>query len=285
MVKPTFAADPERTLTVLLGEDFAPGRLLPAGPTPSHIHLLGNCDLSQAAAARKLFVFTPATRLGELAPCISEASRHNRLQALLVRTDVEPEWVPFMIRRAGLRTLRNLLVHHEAGLPARMLRAWALGVQRDSIAAATTWDDRLLVVTCAFEEFEIGFGAYPALRRVAPGERARFDIEDDGMFLHWPGADVHLTVDDLRLATNPDLRARAEARRVTHDRAFGAAVRGLRESRGIAQSRVQGLSARHLRRIEQGYVPGDDAIAALAAAHGMDPDAYLECVSERMPAS
>ena len=269
------------TLTVLLGEDVSAG-LLPAGPTPSRIHLLSDCDLPRAAAARKLFVITPATRLGELAPCISEANRHNRLQALLVRTDVEPEWVPLMLKRAGLRTLRNLLVHSDAGLPARMLRAWALGIQRDAIAAATTWDDRLLVVTCAFEEFEIGFGVYPALRRLLPQERPRFEIEDDGVFLHWPDAGVHLTVDDLRLATDPALRARAEARKLTHDQAFGTAVRALRESRGIAQARVPGLSARHLRRIENGYAPGDDAVGALAAAHGLDPDAYLESVAERM---
>ncbi len=278
-------AEPAGTLTVLLDEDVNPAGILPADPASSRIHLLSDCDLPEAAAARKLFVFTSATRLGDLAPCISEASRHNRLQALLVRTDVEPEWVPFMLRRAGLRTLRNLLVHSDAGLPGRMLRAWALGVQRDAVAAATTWDDRLLVVTCAFEEFEIGFGTYPALGRLLPGERARFDIEDDGMFLHWPGADVHLTVHDLRLATDPDLRARARARKLTHDQAFGGAVRSLRESLGIAQARVPGLSARHLRRIENGSVPGDDALAALAAAHGLDPDAYLHAVSERMAGS
>jgi Helix-turn-helix domain len=278
----TQSAEAAGTLTVLLGDDFARAGLLTAGSTHSRIHLLSDCDLPVAAAARKLFVVTPASRLGDLAPCISEASRHNRLQALLVRTDVEPEWVPLMLKRAGLRTLRNLLVHSDAGLPGRMLRAWAMGVQRDSIAAATTWDDRLLVVTCAFDEFEIGFDAYPALRGIAPAQRARFEVEEDGMFLYWPGAKVHLTVDDLRLATDPVLRARAEARRLVHDQAFGAAVRALRESAGIAQSRVQGLSARHLRRIENGYVPGDDAIEALAAAHGMDPDAYLDSVAERM---
>jgi hypothetical protein len=278
----THDAEPAGTLTVLLDEDVNRAGLLPADPSSSRIHLLSECDLPEAAAARKLFVFTSATRLGELAPCISEASRHNRLQALLVRTDVEAEWVPFMLRRAGLRTLRNLLVHSDAGLPGRMLRAWALGVQRDAIAAATTWDDRLLVVTCAFEEFEIGFGTYPALDRIPPAARGQFVVEEDGMFLEWPDAGVHLTVDDLRLATDPALRARAQARRLTHDQAFGAAVRALRESSGIAQARVAGLSARHLRRIENGYVPGDEAIQALAAAHGMDPDAYLDAVSERM---
>lgn len=282
MMMATHSAETAGTLTVLLGEDVGPGGLLPGERTPSHVHLLSDRDLPRAAAARKLFVITPASRLGDFAACISEASRHNRLQALLVRTDVEPEWVPTMMRRAGLRTLRNLLVHSDAGLPARMVRAWAMGVQRDSIAAATTWDDRLLVVTCAFDEFEIGFGAYPALRGIPAGQRARFEVEDDGMFLHWPGEHVHLTVDDLRLATDPELRARAQARRVTHDQAFGAAVRALRESLGIPQSRVAGLSARHVRRIENGYVPGEDALVALATAHGMDPDTYLECVSERL---
>lgn len=283
MMMPTSEVDAAGTLTVLLGEDVNPAALLPADAASSRIHLLSGCDLPGAAAARKLFVITPASRLGDLAPCISEASRHNRLQALLVRTDVDAEWVPFMLRRAGLRTLRNLLVHSDAGLPGRMLRAWALGVQRDAIAAATTWENRLLVVTCAFEEFEIGFETYPALRRIAPGERARFQVEEDGMFLEWPHARTHLTVDDLRLATDPALRARVQARRLLHDQAFGAAVRALRESRGIAQARVEGLSARHLRRIENGYVPGDEAIEALAAAHGMDSDAYLHAVSERMP--
>lgn len=281
MITPNTAAGSASLLTVLLGEGAAPAGLLSAGGT-SRVRVLNECDLPQAAAARKLFVVTPATRLGDLAPCISEASRNNRLQALLVRTDVEPEWVPMLLKRAGLRTLRNLLVHHDPALPGRMLRAWAMGVQRDSIAAATTWDDRLLVVTCAFDEFEISFNAYPALRGIPASERAAFEIEEDGMFLHWPGARVHLTVGDLRLATDPELRARARARQVVDDQAFGAAVRAFRESAGIAQSRVVGLSARHLRRIENGYVPGDEAIVALAAAHGMEPEAYLECVSERM---
>lgn len=273
------------TLTVLLGDDVDPGALLPQGAAQSHIRVLGGCDLHEAAAARKLFVFTPATRLGELAPCITESNRHNRLQALLVRSDVEPEWVPMMLKRAGLRTLRNLLVHHEGALPARVLRAWALGVQHDAIAAATTYTDRLLVVSCAFEEYEIGFDAYPALRRIPPGEQGRFDVEEDGMFLHWPEHHVHLTLDDVRLAADPRLRARAERARLVHDQGFGAAVRALRERLGIAQSRVPGISTRHLRRIESGHVPGEDALTALAAAHGLSLDEYLDAVADAMSAA
>ncbi len=271
------------TLTVLLGEAL-PAGLLPRGAA-GHIQLLDGCDLDQAAAARKLFVVTPATRLGELAPCISEANRHNRLQALLVRTDVEPEWVPYLLKRAGLRTLRNLLVHHEGAVPARVLRAWATGVQHECIAAATVIADRLVLVSCAFDELEIGFDAYPALRRIPPAERPRFEVEPDGIFLHWPAADVHLTLDDARMAPDPRRRARAEALRRAHDQGFGAAVRELRRSRGISQSGIPGLSARHLRRIESGYVPGEEAIDALAAAHGLPPDAYLDAIGERIDAA
>lgn len=264
------------TLTVLLGEDLR-GELLPAH---ARIRILDACDTNEAASARKLFVFTPATRLDALAACITEANRHNRLQALLVRSDVEPEWVPYLLKRAGLRTLRNLLVHHDDELPGRVLRAWAMGVQHETIATAGVLGDRLVVVTCAFGEFETGFDAYPALRRIPVAERPRFEVEPDGMFLHWPGGDVHLTLDDVRMAADPRRRARAEAVRRAHDQGFGAAVRALRQSRGINQSGVAGLSARHLRRIENGCVPGDGAIQALAAAHGLSPEGYLDAVSE-----
>lgn len=268
------------TLTVLMGEAL-PAGLLPRGGA-GHIRLLDGCDVDQAAAARKLFVVTPATRLGELAPCITESNRHNRLQALLVRTDVEPEWVPYLLKRAGLRTLRNLLVHHEDGVPTRVLRAWAVGAQNECIAAATVIADRLVLVSCAFDELEIGFDAYPALRRIPPAERPRFEVEPDGILLHWPAAGVHLTLDDARMAVDPRRRARAEALRRVHDQGFGEAVRALRQSHGISQAMVSGLSARHLRRIENGYVPGDEAIRALASAHGLSPEAYLDAVSERM---
>ena len=269
-------------LTVLVGENPETSVLLQALAEQSAVAVFTDPDLTDVSKARKVFVITSATRLGEYARFITEANTSNRLQALLVRTDVEPEWVPFMLQRAGLRTLRNTLVHSGEELPARMLRAWASNAQRDSIANATVVQDRLIVISCAVETFEIGFDELPALARIPEELRAEFEIDEDGVFIHWPGPDVHLDLDDIRLLRDPDRRARARAARAAHDAAFGAAVRKLRLSRKIRQTDVPGVSARHVRRIESGYVPGVDAIDALAAAHGMDPDDYLNEVSELM---
>lgn len=270
----TLASD---TLTVLADEKpaVAPDRRVV-------VRFLGKHQRDEAAGARKLFVFTSATRLDDVAEVISASNRQNRLQALLVESDVEPEWVPFMLKRAGLRTLRNMLVHQGTALPRRVLNAWVHGQQHESVAAATLIGGRLLVVSCTFDSYEIGFDAYPALARIPEGERADFEIEEDGVFLHWPESDVHLDLHDIRLALDPRLQARARTQKLAHDRAFGNAVRALRQQHSLAQNAIPGLSARHLRRIENGYVPGLDAIDALARAHRLDPDRYLEAVTELM---
>jgi hypothetical protein len=163
-----------------------------------------------------------------------------------------------------------------------MVRAWASGTQRDSIATATVIQDRLIAISCAVEPFELGFGELPALERIPVESRGDFEIDPDGVFIHWPKPDVHLDLDDIRLVRDPAKRARARAARAAHDAAFGAAVRKLRLLRRIRQADVAGVSTRHIRRIENGYMPGEEAIDALAAAHGMDPDDYLNELSELM---
>lgn len=235
-----------------------------------------------AATFRRLAVIVRATQLDEVAPVVTAANRANRLRALLIDSDVDSEWIPYMIERARLRILRNVLVHHGPTVPLRFLSAWFLGIEEQVIAGAAVFDESVVVRNCAMKSLEIRFDAYPALARIPAAERGNFTIETDGIFLHWPAADVHLTMEDVLLAADPALRARARARKVADERAFGAAVRALRVRHGLTQAGIPGVSARHLRRIEQGRIPGDDALESLATAHGMDPDAYLEAVCEQI---
>jgi transcriptional regulator with XRE-family HTH domain len=62
-----------------------------------------------------------------------------------------------------------------------------------------------------------------------------------------------------------------------------AAIRRVREAAGILQSKMEGLTDRQLRRIEQGESRATSAaITALAAAHGLDANAYMERLAKAM---
>jgi hypothetical protein len=79
---------------------------------------------------------------------------------------------------------------------------------------------------------------------------------------------------------DPVWRARTDAERVGHHERFGEAVRAVREAHGLKQGAVQGLTARHLRRIEAGLFPKMATLRVLARAHGMELERYLTAVAE-----
>jgi len=61
-----------------------------------------------------------------------------------------------------------------------------------------------------------------------------------------------------------------------HDKRLGNAVTDLRHDRGLSQSDVKGISARHLRRIEEGEsTPRLATLRRLAEAHGLPLNEYL----------
>lgn len=150
------------------------------------------------------------------------------------------------------------------------------------IADATVANDLIFVMDCAFRLYEMPVDAYPALRRIPAESRAEFEIVLDGAYLHWPAFDVDLDLESIRMAVDPERRKAAERERLVHDQAFGVAVRALREERGLRQSDIAGLSERQVRRIEKGATAGVAAIDALAAAHAMDAELYLEEVALRI---
>jgi hypothetical protein len=266
-------------LALLIADDLAGGAL----PRPLRERLNATRDADRAADADRMFVLASATALPRVAESVSRASHLHRLGGLLVLNDLGREWVNQIFNRAGLRRITQSVVHRDPEVFARILNAAALGAQRSTIADATVAGDTLFVLGCDFRLHEMPFGAYPALAAIPAEGRARFEVHLDGAFLHWPEHDVDLDLESVVLATDPDRRRAAELARTVEDAAFGRAVRSLRTSRGVRQSGVAGLSERQVRRIEAGESTATvDAIDRLAAAHGMDADAYLAAVAERM---
>lgn len=229
--------------------------------------------------ARNILVLVAASDLSAVADFVREANRTHHLRALLVHADVDALWVVQMLDRADLRTLRNLLVHEGPAVPRRVFGAWKLGAQRQLVADARVVGDRLMVVSCAMERLEVAFKDVPVLARLPIEERAVFEIADDGSYLHWPGADVHLDLEALRVAVDPKAREAARVDRVRHDERFGKAVAGVREKAGLRQEDVAGVSARQVRRIEAGAFPRAATLEKLAEAHGMGVKGYLDAVA------
>lgn len=102
-------------------------------------------------------------------------------------------------------------------------------------------------------------------------------IDPDGSFIHWPDLDVHLGWSWFLQAVDPAELLKARRRTAGFNERYGAAIRRVRVEGGISQSKVEGLTDRQVRRIERGECRATtSALAALANAHGLDPNAHLE---------
>jgi hypothetical protein len=227
-------------------------------------------------------VLCSALHLPEAAKFVSEMNREHRLQALFVRTDVDPAWLPQMLERAGLRSIRNMLAHSNSLVPHRVLSAWQYNAQSELIADAMVADDRLIVVSCEPKTYEIRFDQMPALKKIAPKQRCSFEIAEDGSFIRWPSADIHLDLDALRTVTDPAWGKRALRIRRDHGREYGAAIAALRKDRGLRQTDIPGLSERQLRRIEESGAVSVRTMEQLAGAHGMTLADYLDALARKL---
>ena len=186
-----------------------------------------------------------------------------------------------MFDRANLRVMRNTLVHTNVDLPKRVINAWAMGAQEQLIADAIVIDDRLLVFSCSMEKFEVPFLSLPALKRIPIDERSSFTIADDGSYLYWEGADIHLDLESFRCATDPEWKQKFEALKANHNQVFGKVIASLRKNHKLRQSDILGLSERQVRRREQGDGSTKiDTLRLLAKAHSMELDDYLDAVAD-----
>lgn len=125
-------------------------------------------------------------------------------------------------------------------------------------------------------------------RMVVPSEKIRqflgndsstlskFEIDEDGRFLHWPHSDTHLGWKQLQQLIDPSAALEDAKRTEQFRERYGSAIRTLRESSGLKQTDVVGLTPRQLRRIEHGeQTVSRKALEALSAAHELPIDEYL----------
>jgi hypothetical protein len=244
-------------------------------PRNSGVRILKEAHLQTANRARNVFVLVPAAVLPDVSKFVSVLNRRHQLRALFIEDEMNLRLLPQLFERAGLRTLRNTLVHSGPSIPRRVLTAWLHGAHNQLIADATVIDEAIFVVSCALERYEVPFDKVPALKSIPQAERSTFEIDEDGSYIHWPDRDIHIDLDAIRATLDPEWRTKALSAKAARNQRYGAAIAELRTARGLTQSAIEGLSERQVRRIEKGEPTSSEALRRLAEAHGMQLSQYL----------
>lgn len=155
--------------------------------------------------------------------------------------------------------------------------------KRGSIIDAYAVGDSLVVRGPKHRILHVPMRALPSLRDKPRAAQRKFQIDPDGSFLYWPDLDVHLGWNQFLQAADPVEFRKAQQRSAGFNQRYGAAIRKVREQAGIPQSKIPGLTERQVRRIEQGESRATSrALTALAKAHGLETNAYLDILAKAM---
>ena len=165
----------------------------------------------------------------------------------------------------------------------RIKSAWEWEAEAELIAIASASADSLFVMGCDLKTWEIPFSSLPHLDRVPQSEKGNFELDEDGSYLYWKCGDFHVDLEDLKAAVDPEFKEQLLVAKLEYGKCFGKAIAAVRKSHKLNQDAIEGISDRHLRRIEnEGQQPSLDALKKLAASHGLDLEDYLGKVNQSL---
>ena len=203
--------------------------------------------------------------------------------AVLLRDDARsPEALIAEVNSVPKELRRRLLVYRDPAVVHRIIGAYRYGLGPELIADAEVRQEAITVTTADLKTVVVPLAELPALRGRSPIELSEYEIDSDGSCIYWPQLDVHLGVEQFRLAVDPELREAARLATVRYNERYGAALRAVRRAHGLRQRDIAGLSERQVSRIEHGDRPRVATLEVLAAAHGLEINDYLREVAEAL---
>jgi hypothetical protein len=153
----------------------------------------------------------------------------------------------------------------------------------ERIVAARIYEQDLVLVSASANRLVIPLKTLATYIGNEESSVRDFVIDEDGAFLHWPHKDVHFGWEQFLHLVDPGAAVASKERSAEFNQRYGAAIRELREERALSQSQIDGLTDRHLRRIEQGeQAVTVSTVEALAKAHGMDVSDYMNEIAKRL---
>ena len=149
------------------------------------------------------------------------------------------------------------------------------------------WEEDIIVVVSpgrvGFKKLRVPLEKLPVLKNRPKEELENFEIDEDGIFLHWPDSDIHLGWEQFEQAVNQKAYLKAKQQVEQFNESYGSAIKKLRQICGLPQSKVKGLTDRQVRRIEQGQCRATYiALNKLAKAHHMSLSDYMDKLANLM---
>lgn len=243
---------------------------LPKAKAASTVYVSRLADLPTAGAKKALQTTGDWRQLLFLESLPVEAMP-NRLLQLSIRNphrlhlaaEREPELIGALIFRlfSGMA---------QADGPQPIVDAWVEG-------------EHLVLLSPAFDRLAVPLQELARFIGTNDEQIEAFEIDDDGRFLFWPHADVHLGWEQLLQIIDPSAALAAKQKSDQFNQRYGEAIRALREEHGLTQSGIFGLTERHLRRVEHGrQAASKSTLEALANAHQLSLQEYLKQLAERL---
>jgi hypothetical protein len=142
-------------------------------------------------------------------------------------------------------------------------------------------EDKVLhVVSADFQRLEVPISKIAPLSKADKKTAEHFAIDEDGSYIYWPDLDLHLGWEQLQQIVDPATVQKAKQKNREFNVRYGAAIRKIREEKGLDITAIPNLSAKQLRRIERGECRlTSNSAKKLARAHGMTPNKYLQTVA------
>lgn len=246
-------------------------------------HFVFRIDFEVAQKARDSFLVLKASTLNKFANSLLEESlKLKNLRVVFVRMDTEPDILFDKVQELDSpELLRKLFRVTSTEQIDRILSAWCEKRADASIAGAYVESDELVVQACDLKHYRVNFNDFVGLDKLPKQHRDRFEIDEIGNHVFWPGRNVAIDLDVIRYKTDKAFRHSKNMQALADYEDFvGKAIREVMAKHNLTQATLKdrgGPAERHLYRIghhEQELTAS--MIDRLAKAHGLSPDKYVE---------
>ncbi len=240
----------------------------------------------QAPEVETVFV-SPLRDIPERVPPGAQAGSSGR--HLLFAESLPVEAIASRLVGLGVKNAQRLHIAREdtsAAISGLLFRVFSGAIENDGpqrIADAWIEGDRLVLLAPSFQRLAIPLAKLEKFVGKNNDKIGCFEIDEDGSFLFWPHADVHLGWEQLLMLVDPTKALRAKQKTHAFNQRYGAAIRRFREENELRQADIKGLAERHLRRVEKGeLMASKKTLELLAAAHHLDVNEYMNEIARRL---